>query len=502
MTPAAIASRALLATTLLSLFVPTALAVPLGAEDAIARALAENPALRAALYDALAARLARDAARNARIPLLVGGIDGAQTESFAATGSGLVRNRNRQAFARLGVRYTTDVGTTLELNVSSGVQARRVNRDAASAQVVDIDPFYSLQTQLVARQPLLRGAGRDANLAEIRVAEQSARLARESQSLATSEVIRDLLVAYWELWYADRALAVQREALLLTERQEAEARARFEVLGTVARVDALAFATEASALRESLATAESDRRTRAVTLGAYVAMPPADAFGIVPDGTPSTSVSLPTLEALIEIAMTQSPEMASLEAELETRRIQIAAARNEKKARLDAVATAGLSGLYTDDALPGLQLPGRRPATFVTGGLELELPVGPSRQKSEYDRQVAGLSAAEARFAARRLALEGEIASLYERARAALERVSLAMATAVVARELAEAERARLSLGTTTGFDVLRAQQRERETELRELRARVDAVAEVLRLEHAVGRLLERFSLTTPEDPS
>lgn len=477
-------------------------AAELTAEDAIAQALAENPALRAALFDALAARLAHDAARNARVPLLVGSFDAVQNESFAATGNGLVRNLNRQGMASLGVKYTTEVGTTLELTVSGGAQARRVNRDAASTTVVQITPYYSAQTQIVARQPLLRGAGRDANMAEIRIAEQSALAAQESQALAASEVIRDLLVAYWELWYADRALEVQREALALTERQEAEARARAEVLGTAARVDALAFAAEAGSLRESLATAEAARRSQSVTLGAYLALAPELAFGLVPSGTPPSSVTLPSLEALIEIAMAESPEIATFQAELETRRLELAAARNDKRARLDAVVTAGLAGLYTDDALQGLKLPGGRPATFVTGGLELELPLGPSRQKSIYDQRVAALSATEARFEARKLAIAGEVARLYENVRVAFERVSLAMRTAEIARELAEAERARLALGTTTSFDVLRAQQNERETELRELRAKVDAVAEMLRLEHALGKLLDRFSLSLPEGPT
>lgn len=469
-------------------------------EEAVALAIESNPALRAALFDALAARLGHDAARNARIPLLVGSVDGQQSESFAATGSGLVRNMNRQGRASLGVRYTTEVGTTLELHVSGGVQARRVNRDAASSQVVDITPFYSAQTQIVARQPLLRGAGRDANLAEIRVAEQSALSAREARANAVSEVLRDLLVAYWELWYADHSLEVQREALALTERQEREARARVEILGTAARVDALAFATEASGLREALTTAEADRRARAVTLGAYLAMGPVESFAILPEGTPPEDAALPQLEDLLELAMASSPEIARFEAELETRRLEVAAARNDKRARLDAIATAGVTGLYTDDALPGLQLPGGRPATFVTGGLELELPLGPSRQRSVYEQQLATLAATEARFEARKLALEGEIATLHQSVQAAFERAALAAETAEVARELAEAERARLDLGTTTAFDVLRAQQSERETGLRELRAKVDAVSEAIRLEHTVGRLLDRFSLVVPED--
>lgn len=500
--------RTSLLSTLLLLIASLLLTPPLKAsaeaeaytpERVLGEAMANNPEFRASLLDILAARLAHDAAKNARVPVLFGAFDAQQSESFMATGGGIVRNENRLLLGSIGVRYTTEIGTTLEINASGGAQERRINRDAATTLLVNTGPFYSLQTTLSARQPLLRGAGRAANLATIRMAEQSATLAESSASFATSALIRDLLVAYWELWYAERALEVQRASLALTERQEAETRARFEVLGTAARVDALAFATEVGALREALRAAVATRRNSASQLGALLGYSSGAAQAIAAEADPPAIEPPDPNVDLLSQALQSSPEFKTLEAEIESLRVEVAMKRNEKRAKLDAVASAGLAGLYADDALPGLRLPQGRPAVVITAGLELELPLGPSQASAEYQRALTRVSAAEARVEGRRLAIDAEITSLIESIEEAIARGELAEETRAIAEELAEAERARLELGTTTGFDVLRAQHNERETALRGLRAKVDAITARLRLEHLVGGLLDRFALEIQE---
>lgn len=481
----------------------------LGPDEALERALAANPELRAALLDAVAASEAHRAAVNGRRPAFVATAETQQVESLAATAAGVVRNLNRVASGSVGLRYTTNWGTVVTLDVSSGAQVREVNRDPSTTQLFRIGPNYSGEARVTARQPLLRGAGSDAVLAEVEQTAANEDAAEQDQARATSQLVQDLLVAYWELWYADRALAVQRESLVLTERQHEETRVRAEQLGTAARTDALAFATEAGSIRESLATAEAARRSRAIELGRFLAVSPAQSVAFVPESPEPTIPAAAATEVLIETARVSSPELASLESQLEARRVAERAARDASRPQLDLVGTAGMYGLWNDDwtpsatvtsdPLPGLALPGGRPAFYFTLGLELELPMGPSRGRADYARSRAELGAAEARFEASVLEIEARIASLREEVEAARQRAELARATAETARELAEAERQRLRLGTTTSFDVLRAQQTERETELRGLRAIVDAVSASLRLEHAAGTLLERFSIDVPE---
>ncbi|HWO12374.1 MAG TPA: TolC family protein, partial [Polyangiaceae bacterium] len=101
--------------------------------------------------------------------------------------------------------------------------------------------------------------------------------------------------------------------------------------------------------------------------------------------------------------------------------------------------------------------------------------------------------AAEARYQAEVDSVLARVGSLAVNARAASEQVELASATASAASQLAQAERQRLALGTTTSRDVVSAEQTSREAELRRLRAIVSQASTRLSLEHSAGILLDRY---------
>ena len=288
-------------------------AAPVGAraqtlapEDAIARALRVNPDLRAALLDALAAREARRAEDNARHPSFVASADGQHAERFSGTTAGPVRNADQSVSSSVGLRYTTDWGTVVSLDVSADAQWRQVNRDPSTTTSLSIGPNYVAQTTLSARQPLLRGAGADATLAPLEQARVAERQAQYERDDATAGIIADVLLAYWELWYADRALEVEREELALAEQQLADVRTRAETLGTASRTDVLHYATALSSLRESIATAQATRAARAIELGRLL--------GLAPDGAAASTTppaAPPAVEAAAERALLEAAARSS-----------------------------------------------------------------------------------------------------------------------------------------------------------------------------------------------
>ncbi|MBC7173294.1 MAG: TolC family protein, partial [Polyangiaceae bacterium] len=328
-----------------------AAAQALGPDDALERAIARNPDLRAALLDAIAAREAHRAAVNGRRPTFVANVEGQQIESLSGTASGVVRNLNRQGLASVGLRYTTDWGTVVTLDLSTAAQIREVNRDPSTTQLFRIGPNYSGDARVTARQPILSGAGADATLAEVERTAATEEAARQDRELTTSQLVQDLLVAYWELWYADRALDVERESLAVTQRQHEDAQQR-QALGTAARVDVLAFATEVGSIRESLVATEAARRSRAIELGRFLALEPSAALALSPE-TPTPDIpEAPGSDALAALARGSSPELAALAAEVEATRVQTRLARDASRPRLDLVGSAGLSGLWNDDWMP------------------------------------------------------------------------------------------------------------------------------------------------------
>ncbi len=479
----------LFAAGLLALLPRAASAEGLTAEEALARAAAKNPTLKAAILDTEAAAQGVEAEEGARDPIFSASVTGSYTESSSSGSTGAAGLPNTKALAtKAALRYTTDIGTSLELGTSA--DASWMTSQAANLRN---EPSYSALAYVSARQPLLRGAGTDSQLSARDQAVASANAAELTQQSTASDTARAVLAAYWELWYAEQALGVQKAALVTATKQLEDARTRQSELGTASKADVLQFESSLASIEVSLAQAETQRTTRALELGRLLGMEPGTAHGLEAESELPSFGRVASVSTLAARAEEQSPELAALRASLEATRVRVAAAEDADQARLDLFVTGSAGMLWADQADAGIGLSGGRPAFSVTGGIELELPIGGGRYSGDAARARTQLSAAETRYQERELAVATQVGTLQETARVAESQVALAKESARIAAELAEAERQRLILGTTTSADVVRAEQTSREAELRSLRARVDAIKTNYELEHVTGSLLSRF---------
>jgi outer membrane protein len=470
--------------------------------EVVSRAAAKNPSLRAALLDARAAHAAAEAERGARDPSLVATLQSEHTETVTRPGlSGLgggadaaSRSVQNGLSADAAVTYTTDVGTQLELGTRTGTLWNSTTWSGTGAlpDNLSVGPTYSAQAYAGVRQPLLRGAGADAELAPLEQARASARAADDRQRETASQTTLDVLSAYWELWYADRALAVQEQAREVAERLVNDARVRATTLGTGSAVDVLQFQTNLASIAEALSQARADREARAIELGRVLGLPPAEAAALDAAGEPPDFGPVPALDALVVESPQRSPALAALRADLDSARVRVRAARDANQPRVDLFVNGSVGTLW--DRGSDFSLTGGRPTFGVIGGIELELPLGGGRYPADAAAAQANLEAAEARYQAALDSVAASVGSLAVNARAASEQVGLATETASAASQLADAERQRLQLGTTTSRDVVSAEQTSREAELRRLRAIVSEASTRLSLEHSAGILLDRYA--------
>jgi outer membrane protein len=475
----------------LLLAVPSlAQAETLTAEQALGRAAAGSPSLRAALLDVASAQQGVLAERGARDAVFVAQVTGGYTEVAGGTAtavgeSGISAEKSLASSA--AIRYTTDAGTALELGTNGDVSWR------TPSTALDDGPRYTAGVYASARQPLLRGAGSDAQLAPQRAAEASAHAAELTRDATASQLALDVVSAYWELWYAERALLVQDKALETAEKQLSDARIREGQLGTASKADVLQFLSNVAAIHDARSQALTARQTRALELGRLLGMDAGRSLALDASGELPALAPPPPSTALFESAVSSSPELGALRANLTASRARLTAAEDADQPRLDVFATASAGLLWADSAGAGYGLAGGRPAYSVVGGLELELPLGGGRAEADAARSRLELSAAEARYQERWLAVTSQIGALRASVEAAREQGELAAESVRVARELAEAERQRLLLGTTTSSEVVRAEQALRAAELRELRVRVSRVVSQYQLDHASGALLARL---------
>jgi outer membrane protein TolC len=478
-----------------------ATAETLSADQAVSRAASNNPSLRAALLDATAAHQGLAAERGARDPNLVAALQAEHSEAAGRAGepgldsNGVASRSVSDALSsKAAVSYTTEIGTQLELGASTGVSwdKRIWNGTSPLPDNLKLGPSYSAEAYLSARQPLLRGAGRAVQLAPLRQAQAAAQAADSRKQDAASQTALDVLEAYWDLWYAERAVSVQEQAQSVAARLVNDAKLRAGTLGTGAQVDVLQFTTSAASIADALSRARAERTTRAIELGRLLGMSPSAAQSLQAAGDPPTPAALPGLDELTQAVDASSPELAALRADLERAKSRVSVARNADQPRVDLFAKGSVGTLWGDNQ--GFSIGGGRPAYGVLGGIEVELPLGSGRTGADAAAAQAELDAAEARYEAQVQALRAQASSLGVSLQAAAEQVSLTSETASAASQLAEAERQRLLLGTTTAQNVVTAEQTSREAELRRLQALVNQASARFELEHTTGHLLDRFA--------
>jgi outer membrane protein TolC len=482
----------------------------LSVAEVVSRAAARNSSLRAALLDARSAHYAVAAERGARDPLLVATLQGEHSETITRPGlSGVAssadaasRSSQNGLSADAAVNYTTDVGTELELGTRTGTLWNSTTWTGAGPLPgnLSVGPTYSAQAYASVRQPLLRGAGKDAQLAPLDQARAGASAADSRQRETASQTALDVLSAYWELWYAERALAVQEQAREVAERLVSDAKVRATTLGTGSAVDVLQFQTNLASIAEALSQARADRQARAIELGRVLGMGPVEAEGLGAEGDPPDFGPVPPVDTLATDISRDSPALAALRADLESARVRARAARDADQLRVDLFANGSVGTIW--DQGNDFSLTGGRPTFGVIGGVELELPLGSGRYPAAAAAARADLEAAEARYQAEVDGARARVGSLAVNARAASEQVDLATETATAATQLAEAERQRLMLGTTTSRDVVSAEQTSREAELRRLRAVVSQASTRLSLEHTAGVLLDRYATALAGAPN
>lgn len=476
-----------------------ATAEPLTERAAVERALAASPTLRAAVLDLRAAEAGVRSEETRYTPTLYATADGGHTETLGASSAGVQANRRDSAAAGAGVTIPTRWGTSIDVGVEGTFNQSERSQDPTAGGFGAVGSIWGAEARVVLTQPLLRGAGVDVGQADLRAARFERTGAAYGRTQSSSELLRDVLTAFWELWYAQEAVAVDQASLALAERQRDESAERAHSLGTVAETDVLRFESEAARLSANLARAEAERERRAHALAGLLALPPGEAGDLRADGaaTPLVPAALPAGD-VAEAAVRGSTELLALEAEIDRAREQVVVLDDARQPRLDLTASVGVGGLWTDDTFPGLGLPEGRPAVTALVGLRFELPLYSTQAESEMARAQYAIEAAEARLDARRQALAANVAAQAATLVAALRRVVLAERSEAVAARLAAAEAERLSLGLSTPLQVVEAREQRRSAALERLRAVVDSNAAAVAVAHETGTLLAQCA-TLPD---
>jgi outer membrane protein len=463
--------------------------------DAVQAAVEHNPNLHVALLRETQARAAVSAEEGLYAPVFSAsaGVTHARQPSMARGGDVSVSTSDTMDLGA-GITQAFPLGTVLSATLQGQRSLRRSPITAASTSELTLGPGYSLTGQISAVQPLLRGAGTEVGRASLRAARQSRTIATLSAQQTASELMRDVLLAYWELWYADAVIRIDEASRDLAVEQERQASEQ-AASGAIARGDALPYRTQRAQLEEAVVTARADRLAKALTLAGLLGDPDraqrdlragAARPGDVEEGPTATQATSEAVEA--------SYQLRQLEAQIDLARDQARTAGDSLRPRLDLEAYAQAQGLGYRAVPPAFEQFGRMQAVSVHAGVTFEMPLTDQRREAQIEEARLAIHIAEKQLEAARQQLRSQVLSAIADKESARTRLAVSEETEKIAREQAEAERTRFQAGASVALQVQVAEDSWRQAQLRVLRARVDVTLADIELAHLRGRLLERYA--------
>jgi outer membrane protein TolC len=461
----------------------------------VARAVERNPSLKAAVIQLRDAEHAV-AGEESRYPWTLGLSAGATRTASPR----LIQGENI-----VGEIYTVDGSAEVKKRLQWGTDLSFSLRSAwqnsvtppSAFQFIGLAPNGAIPTlSFAARagvtQPILRGAGSDVNLAPLDAARADKSQTSRALERTASALIRDVRVAYWELWYAEEVVRIQSRARDLAREERDQANLRVTT-GSLAPADALALETRLAAREEDVVSALAEAERQRVTLASRVGTLGSEGdLGNPSEESPSSAP--PAARAAERDALDSSPDLLELRAAVDSARVRQRTAGDANRPRLDASAFVQVDGLGSADAGAALEQLATFGAWSAHAGLTFEAPLDGGRRRGDQGRARAAVELAEARLEERRQQVLAEVRTALARSDGARRRVELGEETRLRAERQLEAERARYATGSSTALQVLQAEEALRSAALRVARARTDGETQAILLEHLAGRQLARLA--------
>lgn len=464
--------------------------------EAVARAMAANPTLAAAMIEARQAAQAVLAEEDLYpFTLLVDTNYSRQTRPSLSLAAGGTATSTGDAFGlSAGVSKGFATGTRLSLDLTGSIDRQNLSASAAGTAGGRLGPGYGIAGRLTLTQPLLRGFGTVVGQASLRQARLSRSAAQLRSDRVASETLQAVLVAWWELAYDTTAVQIRRDAVALAQRQVAEVQARID-RGTLAPVEILAFQTSVASRAEELAQAIDARRRQALELMRLLGAPgDADVVADESLARDTQPEAAPDVAESVGQALEASYRVRELTVLSDLSRDQARIAGEALRPRLDLQAWVQGEGLGNRAVAPAFEQFGKAEAGGAFVGLTFEMPLTDGRRRAQRAQAAMAVEIAEANLLAAAQQVRTEVESLISRLGAADERVTLAQRTVALAEQQVQATRRRYEIGTAIALEVDQAEDALRQARLRLVRARVDRVQADVQIQHATGQLLARHA--------
>jgi outer membrane protein TolC len=431
-----------------------------------------------------------------------------------------------------------------------GAVGTRVTSDST---INSYNPFYETALQLSVTQPLGRGRGIDQTRLQLQLARTNASIQNDVALTQASNVVIQVSNAYYDLVAAWRNVAIQEEGLRNAQAQSAS-NARLAARGAVAPTDIVEANTQVNVFQDNVFSALQNVQRLQTQIKSLILANPADPVwfaNLVPTTPVAQIPQEPTLDALINSALANRPEIAQLRSQRANANSNLAFARDQLRPQIDLglnYTANGFAGNPTNPAsnpifgLFGAQIaainaliarsnaqnPGSPPITpinanifgqgpaYQNGGfgqsvttlvdnrfptysaqLTYQIPLGNRTAKADYaiaQEQARQVSLQETAILQR---IRGESVNAIQGLREAQYRVVAARSAREAAQRVLLGEQRRFQAGTSTTFLILQRQLDVANQQLRELQAQTDLDKAIVELNRVSGGVFAQNGIDT-----
>jgi outer membrane protein TolC len=506
--PIAAALIAVLLATTASAQTDTGSALALTLEDAVHRAVENNP-------DLVIVRLGAEieAAR-------VGESRGAFAPVFSTT-MGRSSTVTPPANVLLGNRgvdvndwfSSTGVRQRLPWGAGTWSISWETSRTTTNNPISSFDPSLQSGVQLAFSQPLLKDRTVDPARHQYIIAKRNRQISELRFRESVVQTIAVVKQAYWTLKATLANAAVQQRSLALAEELARENRIRVDA-GQIPPLDLVQAEAEVAERRENLIRAGAAAEDAQDRLRRLIMDPDDTSFWrtrIDPVEEPTGRGPQPDVDAIVANALNERYDLARAGQELENAKTNVEFLRNQQlpDVRLEtSYRGSGLAGteLVRSGAFPGI-LTGIRNRSFGAAlgqafsadyptwslGVTVSYPLGRSFEEAGLARADIERRQTAHRIASLRLQAAETIRQAARQIRSASERVDAAGAGETLARQRLDSEQRRFEVGLSTTFLVTQAQRDLLQAQVNQLQATLDYESSLVMFE-AVQRAPQLIS--------
>jgi outer membrane protein len=422
----------------------------------------------------------------------------------------------------LGFERKLETGGTVNLTVAASrtlfLQPLVIGN--AAAGTVNLGSYVVAPT-LTLTHPLLRNAGLKVNRADIDRARLATTRAEAGEMLSAQTIVRDLIIAYWDLLFASRDLDNKRRSASTTAEQYRRTQAEVNA-GRKSQLDLDTIYQSLVARENDVVLAENVLLDRSLTLRTLMGQEFVDrkVLGIIPQTDPQAIALSPVdLNAKVKQALEAHPQLRQLEIGLASQRIDELVAANKRLPQLDARVVFTPQGRSIDarasaqagtPAIAGswggafqnffnkrdeIDDKGLLADYSVRADLTLNWDLQNRAPRATHERIVLEMRRAEAQLRRNRQNIAMSVIRAVNAQRTAGARMTITAESVRLAQANLRAEEARNRVGRSTSYDVLFRQDELAIAQFNALSAQIDYLRATVDLQMLTGELLQSYGL-------